>query len=101
MKALMVALLLAVFPGIALAQEICNNDIHDDGDGHNDRFIPIGYEGTPGLMGVYNRWGQLIFSTRTLAQGWYGGSAPDGTYFYIVTPDEPGSNTLTGHITLV
>ncbi|HMN06968.1 MAG TPA: PKD domain-containing protein [Flavobacteriales bacterium] len=77
------------------------NVFSPNGDGHNDRFIPIGYKGAPGLMEIYNRWGQLIFSTHNLAQGWNGNGAPDGTYFYIVTPDEPGSNTLTGHITLV
>ena len=77
------------------------NVFSPNGDGHNDRFIPIGYKGAPGLMEIYNRWGQLIFSTHNLAQGWNGNGAPDGTYFYIVTPDEPGSNALTGHITLI
>ena len=77
------------------------NVFSPNGDGHNDRFIPIGYKGAPGLMEIYNRWGQLIFSTHNLAQGWNGNGAPDGTYFYIVTPDEPGSDALTGHVTLV
>ncbi|MCO6482304.1 MAG: gliding motility-associated C-terminal domain-containing protein, partial [Flavobacteriales bacterium] len=62
---------------------------------------PLDYKGAPGLLEIYNRWGQVIFSTRNLAQGWNGSGAPDGTYFYIVTPDEPGAAALTGHITLV
>ncbi|HMN06269.1 MAG TPA: PKD domain-containing protein [Flavobacteriales bacterium] len=72
-----------------------------NGDGQNDRFIPIGYKGVPGFMEIYNRWGQVIFSTRNLAQGWNGGDAPDGTYFYIVTPDGTDTPSLAGHVTLV
>ncbi len=77
------------------------NVFSPNGDGHNDRFVPIGYKGAPGLMEIYNRWGQMIFSTRNLAQGWSGSGAPDGTYFFIVTPDAPGAQKLTGHVTLV
>jgi gliding motility-associated-like protein len=77
------------------------NVFSPNGDGHNDRFIPIGYKGAPGMMEIYNRWGQMIFTTRNLAQGWSGLDAPDGTYFFIVTPDQPGVEALTGHVTLV
>lgn len=77
------------------------NVFSPNNDGHNDHFIPIGYKGAPGLMEIYNRWGQMIFSTSSLAQGWSGRDAPDGTYFYIVTPDEPGAEKLSGHVTLV
>ncbi len=77
------------------------NVFSPNGDGHNDRFIPMAYKGAPGQMDIYNRWGQVIFSTRNLAQGWSGTGAPDGTYFYVVTPDKPGVAKLTGHVTLV
>lgn len=77
------------------------NVFSPNNDGHNDRFVPIGYKGAPGLMEVYNRWGQVIFSSRALAQGWDGHEAPDGTYFFIVTPDAPGTEKLTGHVTLL
>ncbi|MBS1940330.1 MAG: gliding motility-associated C-terminal domain-containing protein [Bacteroidetes bacterium] len=70
-------------------------------DGENDRFVPIGYKGAPGQLDIYNRWGQEIFTTRALATGWDGHNAPDGTYFYIVTPDDPAATKLTGHVTLV
>lgn len=77
------------------------NVFSPNNDGRNDRFMPIGYKGAPGMLEVYNRWGQSIFSTRNLAQGWSGAGVPDGTYFYIVTPDDPGAEKLTGHVTLV
>ncbi|MCC6841070.1 MAG: gliding motility-associated C-terminal domain-containing protein [Flavobacteriales bacterium] len=77
------------------------NVFSPNNDGHNDRFIPIEYKGAPGLLEIYNRWGQVIFSSRSLAQGWDGHDAPDGTYFYVVTPDGPGVLALTGHVTLL
>ncbi|MBS1580566.1 MAG: gliding motility-associated C-terminal domain-containing protein [Bacteroidetes bacterium] len=77
------------------------NVFSPNGDGRNDRFIPLNYNGTPGLLEVYNRWGQMIFSTRSLAQGWTGSGAPDGTYFYVVTADDPDQEKRTGHVTLV
>lgn len=77
------------------------NVFSPNGDGQNDNFVPMGYKGAPGMLEVYNRWGQVIYSTRSLAQGWSGRGAPDGTYFYIVTPDDPAAPKLTGHVTLV
>ncbi|MBX2973625.1 MAG: gliding motility-associated C-terminal domain-containing protein [Flavobacteriales bacterium] len=84
------------------------NVFSPNGDGHNDRFVPREYSGAPALLEVYNRWGQKIFSTRALEQGWPGSDAPDGTYYYIVTPDEPlagpagaKGGPLTGHVTLI
>ncbi len=58
-----------------------------NGDGSNDLFIPFGrHEITAGQLEVYNRYGDLVFSTDDLDQGWdgtaNGKSSPDGTYFY-------------------
>jgi len=77
------------------------NVFSPNGDGHNDRFLPLDYTGTPGLLEVFNRWGQMIFSTRALAQGWSGNDVPDGTYYFVVTPDDTELGPLTGHVTLV
>jgi len=77
------------------------NVFSPNGDGNNDRFTPILYNGTPALLEIYNRWGQEVFATRALEQGWSGGGVPDGTYFFIVTPDDQELKPLTGHVTLV
>lgn len=71
-----------------------------NGDGHNDRFVPRDATGT-GLLEIYNRWGQRIFSTRNLAQGWDGQGVSEGTYFFIVTPDDPQVPGYGGHVTLL
>lgn len=77
------------------------NVFSPNGDGGNERFRPLNDDATPALLEIYNRWGQMIFSTKSLAQGWNGSGAPDGTYFYIVTPEDETIEPLTGHVTLV
>jgi gliding motility-associated-like protein len=46
-----------------------------NGDGHNDKLYPLTINVTElKYFRVYNRWGQLMFETKTLGQGW------DGTF---------------------
>lgn len=59
-------------------------------DGINDRFIPLGTsEIVKGSMEIYDRWGQLIFSSDDLDKGWDGTfeekASADGVYFYLVS----------------
>lgn len=77
------------------------NVFSPNGDGSNDRFIPMVYDGSPASLEIYDRWGQRIFSTRVLAKGWSGSGASDGTYFYEVIPDDPIQKRLTGFVTLL
>ena len=51
-------------------------------DGKNDRFrpIPVGIEETI-FFNVYNRYGQLVFTTKTFLDGW------DGTYNGLLQPE--------------
>ena len=60
-----------------------------NGDGKNDRFhpIPVGVKKI-NYFRVFNRWGQMVFSSTTLNGGWDGklGSVeqPGGVYIWIV-----------------
>jgi gliding motility-associated-like protein len=46
-----------------------------NGDGHNDKLYPLTINVKElKYFRVYNRWGQLMFETKTLGQGW------DGTF---------------------
>jgi gliding motility-associated-like protein len=54
-------------------------------DGHNDRFIAIG-SATNFHLQIFNRWGQNIFESRTIQNGWDGRfkliPQPTGIYVY-------------------
>jgi gliding motility-associated-like protein len=57
-------------------------------DGKNDILKPVAV-GMKGLtfFRIYNRWGQMLFSTSEIGKGWngtFGGSdQPSGTYVYM------------------
>lgn len=57
-------------------------------DNKNDLLkpIPIGISQLS-YFNIYNRWGQLIYSTSEIGKGWdgtqYGGKAPSGVYVFI------------------
>lgn len=56
----------------------------------NDQFIPFPYRGVKKIdLQVFNRWGQLVFTTEDPAIKWNGtvnnegDPVPDGVYFYV------------------
>jgi len=52
------------------------NAFTPNGDGVNDVFMPLGVDMKQDdyLFSIYNRWGELMFSTTVIGEGW------DGTY---------------------
>ncbi|HEY0977523.1 MAG TPA: gliding motility-associated C-terminal domain-containing protein [Flavobacteriales bacterium] len=84
------------------------NVFSPDHDGMNDLFRPVRWSGITGYaLRIYNRWGQLLFTTSSLLSGWDGtanGSiCPEGTYFWEVTHGDAqgGLQRLAGHLTLL
>jgi gliding motility-associated-like protein len=57
-----------------------------NGDGDNDRFVPFEFYTTNWLLTIFNRWGNVIFETTNLAQGWNGEGSSAGTYYWILKP---------------
>ncbi|MEI6766851.1 MAG: gliding motility-associated C-terminal domain-containing protein [Bacteroidota bacterium] len=60
-----------------------------NGDGQNDNYLPIKMENIENAtLMIFNRWGQKIFETTDLSQGWngkhHGLKCADGTYYWIV-----------------
>ena len=79
-----------------------------NGDGLNDIFRPIGMKYQKMVsFSVYNRWGQLVFTTSNKGQGWDGtfnGMAEDmGVYNYllIVALDDGSNRVFKGNVTLI
>ncbi len=85
------------------------NAFTPDGNNTNDNFTAKGDEITDFNMMIFNRWGEMIFQTDDIQNGWDGrannGSevAQDGVYVYkIVVKDyEERHHAYTGHVTLL
>jgi gliding motility-associated-like protein len=58
-----------------------------NGDNLNDHFNVFGQYITDFEMNIFNRWGELLFTTRALDQGWdglyKGNPMPEGTYTFV------------------
>jgi gliding motility-associated-like protein len=56
-------------------------------DNLNDAFVVFGQYVTKFEMKIFNRWGELLFTTNNLEQGWdvkYKGlTQPEGTYAFV------------------
>ena len=59
-----------------------------NGDGVNDEFLPILNNATNYKLQIYNRWGELVFQSSSVLQGWNGvyqnRIAQEGTYIYSI-----------------
>lgn len=79
-----------------------------NGDGKNDRFTPypVGIK-SYNYFRVFNRWGQVIFSTKKLHEGWdgtiNGKEQPTGTYVWMIEGITSGNKLITkkGTVTLI
>ncbi|MEM7658166.1 MAG: PKD domain-containing protein [Bacteroidota bacterium] len=66
------------------------NAFSPNGDGVNDAFVIAGNYLTAFEMRVYNRWGKLVYKTRSPDQAWQGflpdgEPAPEGVYMFVAT----------------
>lgn len=64
-------------------------------DGINDIFTGFGTHLTSYKLTIFNRWGEQIFTSNSIRQGWDGrynnGDAPEGVYVYVASAvDETG-----------
>jgi gliding motility-associated-like protein len=79
-----------------------------NGDGKNDKFypFPVGIKEI-NYFRIYNRWGQLMFSTTKLNDGWdgyFGGNRqPSGTYVWVAQAVTSNGKVITkqGLVTLI
>jgi gliding motility-associated-like protein len=63
------------------------NSFTPNGDGHNDQFKVYANNVTEMRMMIFNQWGQKIFETTDIANGWDGTLSgkpqPSGVYMYV------------------
>ncbi len=81
-----------------------------NGDHTNDFFLPRGQEILEYELLIYNRWGQLLFTSRTLEEGWdgrfKGTDCASGVYVFIAKyrgkgPTYDRKHMTTGAVTLL
>jgi len=87
------------------------NAFTPNGDGLNDVFIPIRrYDFVKQYhLSIYNRWGQIVFETDNIDEGWDGTSlgkaAPKGNYVYNIIytsyPDLDTEKNYKGQVVLL
>jgi len=99
---------------ISLEQNIyIPNTFTPNDDQLNDIFKPILLEDNilEYSFVIYNRWGEIVFETNDLSEGWIGDTknnhafyAKDGTYIWqlkIKEKDVPGEQNFSGKVTLI
>ncbi len=89
-----------VIPGITFPDGITPN-----GDGRNETWIISNIDFFPECqVEVYNRWGQLLFSSRGYTTPWdgrfEGKDLPVGTYYYVIDLKDDRFEPYTGPITI-
>ena len=79
------------------------NSFTPNGDGLNDSFIATGGGIKEFKMEIYNRWGNLIFTTNSLSQPWDGvGHGQDNYMWKIYLKDSKGTQReMIGSVTLL
>jgi gliding motility-associated-like protein len=90
----------------ALSRIIFPNGITPNGDGKNDTWIIDNIDLFPNsLVEIYNRWGELLFSSVGYTHKWDGTfnnkPLPVGTYYYVIDLRDSRYTPLTGPITIM
>ena len=85
---------------------VVSNGFSPNGDGTNDTWFIAGLNNFPEheLM-VFNRWGNEVFATRNYQSDWGGtfdgGDLADGVYFFVLEPNLPGAEVMTGYVVIM
>lgn len=84
------------------------NSFTPNGDGLNDVFTGVGIGIRDYNMKIFNRWGELIFESNNIRQGWDGrtssGEAQQDVYvvlFDVKAKNNVDKKRLIGHVTLI
>jgi gliding motility-associated-like protein len=85
------------------------NAFTPDGDGLNDIFKAKGIDIAEFKMEIYDRWGNLVFASNNIDDGWNGSNlgteyyAQAGIYSYVVVARETYGEVfeLSGHVVLI
>ena len=78
------------------------NVITPNGDGLNDLFEVPGLELYDNSeVEVYDRWGNVVYTSSNYKNDWNGDKLPEGTYYYILKVDDPAGTVHKGILTIL
>lgn len=87
------------------------NSFTPDGDEHNNMFEPVFYSGFDPqsyTFLIFDRWGEIIFESHDVTQGWHGtyldGTVKEGVYTWLIqfkVTESDKKLTQRGHVTLL
>lgn len=87
------------------------NTFTPDGDEHNNMFEPVFYSGFDPqsyTLLIFDRWGEIIFESHDVTQGWHGtymdGTVKEGVYTWVIqfkVTESDKKLTQRGHVTLL
>jgi gliding motility-associated-like protein len=78
------------------------NVMTPNGDGLNDIFLIKGLElFDESKVQIFDRWGNVVFSSDDYENTWDGGELPEGTYYYILEVNDPQSTVHKGILTIL
>ncbi|HJT72751.1 MAG TPA: gliding motility-associated C-terminal domain-containing protein, partial [Chitinophaga sp.] len=71
------------------------NAMSPNGDGKNDYFTIKGLDKYPGsALYVYNRWGNMVYQSKSYNNDWAATGLSDGTYYYVLELKRPEGNKV-------
>jgi gliding motility-associated-like protein len=79
------------------------NAFTPDGDGINEKFLPLVIGAKEYELQIYDRWGGLAFTTTSKEEGWNGEGFPNDVYVYraLIVTFGTARKEYTGHVTIV
>ena len=87
------------------------NSFTPNNDGINDEFLPVltsGFDAASYQLTIFDRWGEIVFETKELIQGWTGAYENElvqsGVYIWHIQfkhKDNDVIETAEGHVTLL
>lgn len=92
-----------IFPDTLFTEITIPNVFTPNNDGENDNFELFVKNVTNFSIVIYNRWGEMIFSSNDMHFKWSGDNLPDGVYYFKInyTDSKKKAQQNRGPVTLI
>lgn len=92
----------SIYVNTEVCEIVVPNVFSPNGDGINDMFTIQGVENFPNThLMIFNRWGRLMYENPNYQNNWNGEGCSDGTYYFIINPNDERIEIATGYVTVL